>query len=503
MSYLSEYPVIVVGGGPGGIMAALASARLGVRTLLIEQGAFLGGTATRSQIGPIAPFHFGDEQIVRGLPQEFIDALVHAGGATGHMKCLNPYGTGVYVCVYDHNTYKYVAQKMLIDAGVDILFHATVTSVMVANNCIEGLTVSSRFGTAQFGTRMAVDATGDGNVAVLAGETFTYGDGKGGAQPASAMFEMAGVDTSRLYTYILEHPDQFGRLNDMVPMRDDVDFGNRRFFVAQGYRDLVMAAKRDGSLIFGRDDVHTTSGFRPGVMHFNSVRISHTDNTDLMVRSRNEIDGREQIESIARFMVRHVPGFENAYVSATSSEVGVRETRHIHGQYILTGDDILAAKRFPDVVARGCFPVDIHGAPPKDPIPPNQPAGAGGFWQELPDAYDIPYRSLVPKTIGGLVLAGRCISSDAIAHSSFRTQGTLMGYSQASGIAAALCATRSVQPRDLPYADVQKRLLETNASPYRDEQAKAREYERARKLAQAYVQKMQPLITPSHCLQEI
>ena len=500
MQYLDEYSVIVAGGGPGGIMAALASARTGASTLLVERGAFLGGAATRSQIGPISPFHFGDEQVVRGLPQEFIDALVAAGGATGHMKCLNPHGTGGYVCVYDHNTYKFVAQELLLDAGVDILFHATVSGVLKSDNCVAGVTVSSKFGSRVFRSQVVVDATGDGDVAVLAGETYTYGDGKGGAQPASAMFEMAGVDADRLYQYVLGHPEQFGRLSDLVPMRDDVSFNDRRFFVAQGYRDLVLSAKHDGTLLSGRDDVHTTSGFHPGIMHFNSVRISGSDNTDLMVRSRSEVDGRRQIESIARFMVRHVPGFEHAYVSATGGEIGVRESRHIHGQYILTGEDILKAERFPDVIARGCFAVDIHGAPPKKAASPNKPAGAGGFWQDLEDAYDIPYRSLVPQKADGLLLAGRCISSDAVAHSSFRTQGTLMGYSQAAGVAAALCSVQSVQPRNLAHTDVQKRLIEMGASPFRDENLREKEQERAREIARAYIEKMRPLITPEQYL---
>ena len=133
-----EFVTSIVGGGPGGIMAALASARLHARTLLVERSAFLGGSATLSKIGPISPFHYKDEQVVRGILQEFIDELVKAGGATGHMKCLNGYGTGDYVCIYNHEIYKYVVQRMLLDEGVDILFHAVVSSVIKEGNSVRG-----------------------------------------------------------------------------------------------------------------------------------------------------------------------------------------------------------------------------------------------------------------------------------------------------------------------------------------------------------------------------
>lgn len=495
MRLQDKYQVIVTGGGPSGIMAALASARAGAQTLLIERSAFLGGTATLSRIGPISPFQYKDEQVVRGLPQEFIDAMVRAGGATGHMKCLNPYGTGSYVCIYNHEIYKYVAQKMLTDAGVKILFHTTVSGVLKKGNRLTGVVLSSKFGTSVLSAEIFVDATGDGDLAYLAGEGYEYGDGLGNVQPSSAMFEMANVDTEKLYDYILRNPGEFGRLSDLVPFVES-PFQDQIYFVAQGYQSLVDEAVRRGELVFGRENVHTTTGLYPGVMHFNTARISNYNTVNLVARSESELDGRRQIESIANFMVRRVPGYEHAYISSTEDEVGVRESRHIHGVYRLTGEDILNNRKFDDVIARGLFAIDIHGkrAAPGTETP--KIAGAGGLWMDLKDAYDIPYRALVPKTVDGLLLAGRCISADTMAFSSARVQGTLMGYSQASGLAAALCVRYGVQPRALAPGILQEALIQMGASPYRDEKQKAQEEAYADEQVRRFLSRRKHLITP-------
>lgn len=470
MEWLDHYPVVVVGGGPGGIMAALSAARNGARTLLIEQGAFLGGTATRSLIGPISPFHFGDEQIVRGPAQELIDRMVRYGGATGHLKCINPTGTGSYVCLYDHETYKYVAQEMLLEAGVDLMFHARVERVLQTGWQLEGVQVTTRFGGRTVGASVVVDASGDGDVAVMCGESWEYGNGKGQAQPSSLMFEMAEVDVERLYAHILDHPQDFTRRSDLITVKDHPVIDNRPLFVAQGYIPQVRAAVERGELHFGRSDVHTVTGFHPGWIHFNSVRLSGYDSLDLSQRDAAEIDGRRQMESIAQFMKRYIPGFEHAYIARAGCEIGVRETRHIQGCYRLTAEDVAGGKKFADVISRGGFAIDIHGAKEAPGV-----SGAAGFWQELRDCYDIPYRAVVPAHVDGLLLAGRCISGESAAHASFRTQGVVMGLSQAVGTAAALCARLSIHPRDLDVKLLQRTLIAMNASPFRDRQQRERE----------------------------
>lgn len=490
MEWLEHYSVVVVGGGPGGIMAAVAAARNGARTLLIEQGAFLGGTATRSVIGPISPFHYGDEQIVRGPAQELIDRMVSNGGATGHLKCLYPMGTGSYVCLYDHEAYKYAAQEMLLEAKVDLMFHARAESAVMNGRRIEGVRIGSRFGGRTVGASVVIDATGDGDVAVLCGEEWERGNGNGQAQPSSLMFEMAGVNEKKLYHYILTHPKDFTRRSDLIAVNGASAIGDRPLFVAQGYLTQVREAVKSGELRFGRDDVHTVSGFHPGWMHFNSVRLSGTDPLDLFQRTSAEIDGRRQMESIAQFMKKRIPGFEQAFIARAGIEIGVRETRHIRGLYRLTAQDVAEGRRFEDAVSRGGFAIDIHGAKPE----PGMKAAAG-FWKELRDCYDIPYRALVPMHVDGLLLAGRCISGESAAHASFRTQGVVMGLSQAAGTAAALCARSKIQPRSLDVKQLQKTLVEMGASPFRDEQCREKEIQAARRAVERFAALKQQCIT--------
>lgn len=477
------YDVIVVGGGPAGIMSAMASGKLGASTLLIEKNGFLGGAATAAVLGPISPFHYKDEQVIDGLPQAFMDRMVKEKGSTGHMKTIDPYGSGDSLGFYDREKYKYVAAEMLLEFGVEILYHSNLLSVKMDGNRVTGVTTVSKSGDKlDFSAHVVVDATGDGDVAVRAGENYVLGDAKSHKMsPSSSMFEMAGVDTERVFQYIMDHPDDFEFKSDIVPMREFDDRLKQKYFVGQGFKRLVGQAVEKGELSFGRDSVIVLNGIHPGTMHFNATRICGKDPTDVLGRSESEIDGRRQIDSVSEFMIKYVPGFEHAFVSVTGSEVGVRESRHIEGLYTLTGEDAYEGRKFEDSVSRGYFPIDLHN-----------PDGAtgygnGGVWMVLKDTFDIPYRCLVPKHIDGLILSGRCISGTSEAHGSYRTQGGIMGIGQAAGAAAAMCARHQVQPRRQDAKDVQKALDELGGLYRRDEERTRREKENARKITQEYI----------------
>lgn len=478
------YDVIVVGGGPAGIMAAMASGRLGADTLLIEKNGFLGGAATASVLGPISPFHYKDEQVINGIPQEFMDRLVEEAGSTGHMKTLDPYGSGDSLGFYDREKYKYVAAEMLCEAGVDILYHSMIASVKCKNNKLTGLTTMSKSGDKlHFSSHVIVDATGDGDIAVRCGENYVIGDAKNHKfSPSSAMFEMANVDTEKVFRYIQENQDDFEFLSDIVPMRKFSDRLKQHYFVAQGFKKLVKKAVEAGDLEFGRDSVIVLNGIHPYTMHFNATRICGLDATDVIKRTESELDGRRQINSVSEFMIKYVPGFEKAFVSVTNSEIGIRESRHIEGIYTLTGEDVYEGRKFEDVLSRGYFPIDLHNPDGKEGY------GNGGVWKVPKDTYDIPYRCLIPKHIDGLILSGRCISGTSEAHGSYRTQGGIMGIGQASGVAAAICAKNHVQPRKQDYKEIQKELIKLGASVFRDEEKTKKEKENARKIAQRYIE---------------
>ncbi len=477
------YDVIVVGGGPAGIMSAMASGKLGMSTLLIEKNGFLGGAATAAVLGPISPFHYKDEQVITGLPQDFVDRMVLAKGSTGHMKTIDPYGSGDSLGFYDREKYKYVAAEMLLEFNVDILYHSTLYSVDMEGNRVTGVTTIAKDGSLlPFRAFVVVDATGDGDVAVKAGENYVLGDATyHKMSPSSSMFEMANVDTDRVFQYIFDHPDDFEFKSDIVPMREFDDRLKQKYFVGQGFKSLVHKAVEAGDLTFGRDSVIVLNGIHPNTIHFNATRICGKDPTNVIGRTESEIDGRRQIDSVSEFMIKYVPGFENAFVSVTGSEVGVRETRHIEGMYTITGKDAYEGRKFEDAVSRGYFPIDLHN-----------PDGAtgygnGGVWMELKDTFDIPYRSLIPKHIDGLILSGRCISGTSEAHGSYRTQGGIMGIGQAAGAAAAVCARNHVLPREQNVKEVQKVLDELGGSYRRDEERTKREKARAREITKEYI----------------
>jgi len=232
-----EYDVIVMGGGPSGFIAAIAAGRTGAKTLLVEKNGFLGGAATAAALGPISPFHIRDEQVVKGIPQEFMDRMVAYGASPGHCKVLDPYGSGAYLGFYDRERYKYVALQMVLEAGADVLFHSFFCETIMEGGRVAGVKVVNKSGLNVLKAKVVVDATGDGDVAAGAGAEFTLGRARDSKmQPSTLMFEMSNVDTDRLYQFILDNPDDFKWKSDVVPIRPFSDKLVKKYFVARGSR---------------------------------------------------------------------------------------------------------------------------------------------------------------------------------------------------------------------------------------------------------------------------
>ena len=463
-----SYDVIVVGGGPSGFIAAIAAARQGAKTLVVEKYGFLGGMATSAALGPISPFHFGDEQVITGIPQEFVDRMMDLGGSTGHLRTTNPHGSGAYLCFYDREAYKWSALTLALEAGVTPLFHSFVSGVELDGDKLTGIQVTNKSGTQLYEAKVVVDATGDGDVAALAGAEFVMGRGGDdrAAQPSTMMFDMAGVDTAEVKKYMDEHPEDFEWASEMVAVRPYKGTLPADHFVGQGFKKMVKDGLDSGELYLGRDTVLFLTTTHPGVLHFNSTRIAGVDGTDAESLTLGEIDGRKQVMSLSEFLIKHMPGMQNARLIATGTQIGIRESRHILGEYVLNGDDVLHGVKQPDAVSRGYFPIDIHNIKGKEGYNPDDPNA--GKWTDLDDSYDIPYRALVPKRVDGLVIAGRTISATHEAHGSFRTQGGVMGIGQAAGVAAGLAAVDGVEPRKVDVPRLQEAIVAAGGSIRRD-----------------------------------
>ena len=393
--------VIVVGGGPAGTAAAIASARGGAKTVLVEQFGYLGGTATASLMACINGFRNQVEpdatQVVRGIAEEIVLRLKGLGGLGRSPYPQKPYPTEPgrleYSYAVDTEKLKFVALKMCVDAGVDLMFHTYFCDSIVEGGAGRGVIVENKSGRQALLAKIAVDASGDGDVAARAGAPF----------------------------WQVVH-DEAPRLNDALMYR--IEFGRKR-------------PEGPFACDFGSNAVV----WGPAV----AEPINGADGDEL---SRGETDTRLRV--LADFAAKQDehPELADARVVETPPLLGVRQTRFIEGEYKLTAEDAIEGRRFDDVVAISpCAIIHYYG-----------------YRRYLEhEGYDIPYRCLVPKKIDNLLVAGRCISSHQQPYESHRAMVPIMAIGQAAGAAAALCCRDGVRPRDLDVRRLQDALIAQGA----------------------------------------
>lgn len=434
-----EVDVLVVGGGPAGLMAAQAAAlEKGTRVMLIENRGSLGGNMTQGL--PLLGFlgRKGNE-IIKGLPLRFVERLRERGQATHHRAC----PLHVSLTMIDPEGTKRLAWEIMEESGVKVLMYVMCVDVIKEDSRVKGVIIESKKGREAILAKVVVDCSGDGDVAFRAGVPMCYGNENGIAQPPTLMFSMRGVDSRKLRDAVADHPDVY-----------DIDFIPNEFFRSDdnctmvGFRNQVRAAREAGYNIPVERTIFMT-GMAPDEWWVNMSRVNGIDATDPEQYTRGEEICIRQNEEIARYLKNYIPGFENAYVDRVAPFMGIRESRRIVGEYVLTEDDIFSCARFPDVIGVASYPVDLH-----------HPVGGDCTLMWCPDCYDIPYRSLVPKEADGLLCAGRNISATHLALASVRVMGPAMCLGEAAGKAAALCAASGVEPRYLDVKRLQEALRE-------------------------------------------
>ncbi len=442
--------VLVVGGGPAGIGAALGAAATGAHTVLVERYGFLGGNATAALVTPLMSYfterhrperlgshtllptdHGPGEPVLAGVLRQFVKRLLERGGA------IPPSQETGYTVPFDPEVFKQAALEMLDEAGVQFLFHAFASGVLGYEQP-NGVIFETKSGPVVIRARNVVDCTGDGDIAFNAGAPFEIGrDPDGLVQPMTLMFRMAEFERTAFENYARRHPHEWRGVH--------------------GLWDLVRRATVDGELDLPREDVLFFSTPHPREVIVNSTRVTRAVpllGTDVWDLSYAEWVSRHQMRQISAFFRHYVPGFNQSYPVQSGTEVGVRETRRVLGDYRLTEDDVLSARKFDDVVARNAYPIDVHN-----------PRGSGTTVKRVPagEAYDIPLRCLLPRDVDNLVVAGRCISGSHEAHSSYRVMPVAMALGQAGGVCAALATLKGVPPRELAPGDVQRELLRQGA----------------------------------------
>jgi hypothetical protein len=403
--------VLVAGGGPAGLGAAVAAARRGAKTLLIERYGFLGGMATAGLVNPFMSWHAGGEPLVAGIFQEMLDRMAVKGGFAAPRA---PHA-------FDPEVFKLAADEMCAQAGVQVRLHSLLATVRSQGAKTTSISTEGKSGRERWGADIFVDCTGDADLAFRAGVPCDFGrEGDRLAQPMTLNFRMAEVQVERM------------------PSAAEI---NR----------LFHQAKAEGRLSCPRENVLWFRTTRPGVVHFNTTRVTGKSGVDAEDLTAAENEARRQAHEIARFLVSDVPGFERAYLQQTGTQIGVRESRRIRGDYVLTEEDVISARKFPDGIARCNYPIDIHN-----------PAGSGTVIREVPegDYYEIPYRCLLPLGMENLLVAGRCVSATHEGQSSLRVMPQCFAMGEAAGTAAALALHQGITPRQLSASALRDALRE-------------------------------------------
>jgi len=410
--------VLVVGGGPAGVAAAVSSGRLGAKTLLVERYGFLGGMATAGLVNPFMVSRFpSGELIMSPVFREIVDKLKEVGAASSGKLFGQPH------IVFDPEVLKFVLLEHVKEAGVKILFHSLGSGAILKGRKLAGVVLETKSGQVRVFSKVTIDATGDADIAAGSGAPYELGRAKDGLmQPATMNFNIGGVDAGKM------------------PTREEMD-------------RMFLAAKEAGRVAIPREKLLWFETVRPGEVHFNVTRIIGIDGTRVEDLTKAEIEGRRQVEEVFGFLKEEVPGFAASYISSVATQVGIRETRRIVADYVLTEDDVLSGKVFKDGIAKCSYPIDIH-----------DPKGVGTTFKLLEKTYDIPYRCLVPKKVENLLVAGRPISVTHEAFSSTRVMPTCMALGEAAGIAAALSAKKKISPKKVDAGQIREILLKRGAN---------------------------------------
>lgn len=389
---MKKYNLIVAGGGLAGCAAALSAARQGLDVLLIEKGNSLGGCASNCLVNPFMPY----STTINGEKYD-LSAGIFAE-ICGELKKIHP--KAIRDILFNEEFLKICLNRMLVSAGVELLFHSLLSGTECIGGAVKSVEITNKSGKFNISADLFIDATGDADLAMLAGFPFRLGrESDNLCQPMTLCFRVANVDYA-LYS------KEYDKINEL-------------------YKEY----KKYGKFKNPREDVLIFDTLTDGVLHFNSTRIVKLDPTNAFDVTKAEIEAREQVFELFTFLHENFEAFRNATLLSTAASIGVRESRMIDGEYLLTGQNLKDCVRFDDSIALGNYDIDIHN-----------PEGSGTSHYYFPEGeyYTIPYRSLIPKSSKNLLVAGRCISADHDAQASIRIMPIVCCLGETAGTAAGI-----------------------------------------------------------------
>lgn len=421
--------VLVVGGGPAGIAAALAAARNGASTLLVEQRGYLGGMGTAALVPAFCPYTDHEKPVVRGIGLELLERMKRSCGP----EFTAEYGEQLDWVPIDAEVLKRVYEQTIIESGAEVLYHTFVPQVIKGGDLrtIDGVVIVNKTGRSYIKCKYIIDTTGDADIAALAGADFQQGGEQGELQPGTMCYVLTDVNRARFKEYLQESGDT-GQITA-----------------------LVQQAQAAGDLPPGRKEVSGFSWVSDTRVGVNFGHIFGIDGTKAEDLTRGAIEGRKGIQVQVEFLRRYVPGFEKAHLAASGEQIGIRESRRIIGDYVLVQEDFLNMTSFADDIARNSYFIDIHLTTSKDAMEiKHLPSGR---------SHGVPYRALLPKGLKNVWVAGRAASSDRVVQGSLRVMPNCFAMGQAAGTAAYLASKLSLDSRAVPVERLQKLLIAQGA----------------------------------------
>jgi hypothetical protein len=442
------YDVVVIGGGAGGLCAAVSAAREGAKTLLVERTGVLGGCAA-SGLTILGYLDRQGNRCLGGMPQEINDRLMAMDGAMGHYRCpvhnsMSPISAPML---------KILAVEMCREAGVDILFNCDLTDVKLNQRRIEEVTVYGKCTDIRVKGTVFIDGTGDGDMAYMSGCAYTRGqDGTGTMQPATLVFSMTNFNLERFFGWLDSHPGEVGVKEEYAEGYNLDFFRNTPGHCLIGLTETIKMARASGDFTIPRNQFIYIKTAVPEILANNTSRIINIDASDPFQLSSGIEQGYMQVREQIMFLRKFVPGFEKVTVCDISSTLGIRETRHFMGIRRFTKEEMFAYRQDSETIALCAYNVDIH-------------AGRGDHidLSPLEHAFGLPYGSFVARDVDNLYLAGRTLSVDSTVFAAARVMGPLMQASEGIGIAAAMCAKNGIAPKDVDIALLRAQLLKKGA----------------------------------------
>ena len=403
---MKKYDLIVVGGGISGVAASVSAAREGLKVLLLEKFGSLGGAMSNSLVYPFM------RHVVRGDSGK----VTSAGIFTEMKERRERYND------LSWETYKFVFDDMVTEAGVDVLFHVTAFEAIRQQRTIKALKVATKSGVMEFEADFFIDASGDGELIAMTNCDYQLGrESDGFCQPMTTCFRLSGVDLKRFEEDKAELQKKYNQFQS------------------------------NGKILNPRENILVFTGIGDGILHFNTTRIVKHDPTDPFAISKAEMLARRQVYEMVEFLKENSGAFKKSSIVSIASHIGVRESRKLKGVHILTEKELRDCVDFEDTIALGNYDIDIHN-----------PTGTGTYIYIFPDGkyYRIPYRALLPKEYDNMLVAGRCLSAEHAAHSAVRIMPICACMGEAAGTALAMAKKSGKNAHTVDIAALRKRLLE-------------------------------------------